>query len=471
MSFNDSSAIPVLIADDDSDALQTLKTLLENRGMAVVTAGSGQDAWHLAQKCNPSLILLDINMPKLSGYDVLRKLKAHEELKYIPVIFLTARNEIEEISAGLNLGANDYITKPYRIDELISRINAFIRLRSLYLELKTAHQETGKLVEELARPYRINQIVAKSPQMHVVCDKIKIVANSSCPVLIIGESGVGKELVARALHYESPRRDKRFIAKNCAAFQETLLEAELFGYVKGAFTGALEDRVGLFHEADKGTLFLDEIAEMPPTLQAKLLRVLQDGSFIPIGSTKEEVRDVRIVAATNKDILPLIETKQFREDLYYRINVVTLDIPPLRQRPDDIMNLAQFFLLSLCQKQGLPEKRFAPSVEPALRSYQWRGNVRELKNTIERLLIFFPDQTLVELEHLNQVLPLNSPNPPVAAKGLTLHEGLATVEKSIIENCLNDCNWNKSQAAKSLGISRSNLLAKIATYSLQPRFK
>ena len=472
MSAVDAGNITVLIADDDSAALNTLQALLRNNGFNIIPAADGQEAWQLAQKENPSLILLDINMPRLSGYEVLKRLKNHAELKYIPVIFLTARAETEEIALGLDLGADDYITKPYRLDEVISRINAFVRLRRLYLELKEAHRETAKLVNELARPYRLDQIVAQSEAMKKIGETIAVVANSCCPVLISGESGVGKELVARALHYESPRREKPFIAKNCAAFQETLLEAELFGHVRGAFTGAVEDKVGLFREADGGTLFLDEVAEMSPLLQAKLLRVLQDGSFMPIGSTKEENVDVRVVAATNKNIKPLIESGQFREDLYYRINVVALEIPALRERREDVLVLASHFLRELCAKRRATEKRFNADAQNMLKAYSWPGNVRELKNAMERLMIFFADLDLIGLAQIERILPGLNPTATSTSKSdeLTLQDHLAKVEREFIEQKLNALDWNKSQAAKQLGMSRGSLLNKISQYQLKPRY-
>ena len=460
----------ILIADDDHDQLTSLQTLLNAHGFKVITASDGQIALDTARAKDLDLIVLDINMPRLSGLEVLRRFKADSQLRYIPVLFVTARAELDDLTKGLDEGADDYITKPYRPDEVISRIKAVLRLKRLYQELKFSHNFNRQLIGDLSAKYSLKELVTNSPKMVPVIEAVQRIIKVDSPVLILGQSGTGKELIAKAIHYNSLRADKPFIIRNCAAFNETLLESELFGYIKGAFTGAIEDRKGIFAAADTGALFLDEVAEMSPSLQAKLLRVIQDGTYSPVGSLKEEHTNVRIIAATNRDLPKLIETEKFREDLYYRLNVVTIELPPLKERREDIPVLAKHFLDNLCNEKGFAKKSLTAEALDMLVNYSWRGNVRELKNEIERLLIFYPDELFITAEMLAPRISERSTRETPQLNG-TLDEAVQTLEKDMILRELNRTNWNKSESAKRLNISRSSLISKINAYGLKAKYE
>ncbi|MCB0338690.1 MAG: sigma-54-dependent Fis family transcriptional regulator, partial [Bdellovibrionales bacterium] len=343
----------VLAVDDNAEALAALKDLLQESGYEVLTAEDGRAAFNQIESERPDLVLLDVVMPELDGYEVTRQAKADPELRYIPIILLTGKNSQEEIVFGLDQGADGYIHKPFERDELLARVQSTLRLSKLYQELRESRELNKNLTSQAVERYSYSNILGKSAAMRNVFDLIEKVADSTAPILITGESGTGKELVAKAIHFNSRRRDKAFVIQNCSAFVETLLESELFGYVKGAFTGANRDKEGLFGAAHDGTLFLDELGEMSPALQVKLLRVLQDGGYTPVGSTESRVADVRLVAATNRDLESMVRDGTFREDLFYRVSVINIQLPSLRDRRDDIPLLVESFLSSYAEKNHL----------------------------------------------------------------------------------------------------------------------
>lgn len=481
----------IVAVDDNADALFALQTLLERHGYQVSTASSGEEALRLVEEVRPDLVLLDVNMPGMSGYEATAAMKADEELRFIPVALLTANAELEEIVQGLERGADNYIIKPYKADELIARVRSMMRTRDLYEQLRSSERTVRELRAAIGERARFENLVGRSAPMRELFTMIEKVKDSNVPVLITGESGTGKELVARAIHQHSPRRSKPFVAQNCSAFSESLLESELFGHVRGAFTGAVRDKQGLFEAAHQGTFFLDELGEMSPALQVKLLRVLQDGTFTPVGATSPKKVNVRIVAATHRNLREMIAKGAFREDLFYRLNVINLALPPLRERGDDIALLAQHFLVSKAARDGVPPKRLSNEALRALVSYRWPGNIRELENEIERALILSSGGAEISRDDLSPIvrggetaltagdvaaaavvergaLPDESPNEGPLASSLkgSLKEAIIELEQRMIQQALERSAGNKSEAARELGISRSNLIAKVKEYGI-----
>ncbi|MDZ4785906.1 MAG: sigma-54 dependent transcriptional regulator [bacterium] len=458
--------IKILAVDDDPDGLFALEAVLKEEGFEVITASNGNDAFAKLQNELPDVALVDVMMPGIDGYEVTRRAKSDPVLRYIPLVLLTARSSLDDIVSGLNEGADDYITKPFDKVELIARLNAILRLRSLYKELQQSVQYNENLRTQLEKPSTFANMVGKSPAIQEVYGLISKVASSKLPVLITGESGTGKELVARAVHFNSNRKDKPFVVQNCSTFNETLLESELFGHVKGAYTGAQASKRGLFEVADTGTFFLDEIGEMSPQLQAKLLRVLQEGTFIPVGDTKEKKVDVRIVAATNRDIKKLITDGKFREDLYYRICVIAIHLPPLRDRREDIIALAQHFLN---KADTTHKKKLSAEISKAILDYNWPGNIRQLQNEIERLVVLSGEDSVIDLNLASNEITNIGGSSNSHSESLVggLKEALLAVEKKLILDALKRTDGNKSEAARELGISRSNLIAKAQEYGFE----
>ena len=463
----------ILAVDDNADALYALEQVLLHNGFRVITADSGEQALKRAKADHPAVVLLDVMMPKMDGYQVTMRLKADPELKFTPVILLTAKDSLDDIISGLERGADGYIIKPFRPEELVARLRAALRLRAVYEELRVAENRNVDLLEQLSSPYNFSNIIGRSPAMKQVISLLEKVVHVDSPVLISGPSGTGKELVARAIHFNSKRKVGPFIAINCAALNESLLESELFGHVRGAFTGAIKDKAGLFQAADKGTLFLDEVGEMPPSLQAKLLRVLQEGTFIPVGSTAERHSDTRILAATNRDLVQMIETGQFREDLYYRLNVINIVLPPLHERREDIMPIVDNLLSKLSVKRQTKTKNLSPETASLLTEYKWRGNVRELENEVERMLILGQDDSVLGPELLSSRIREGGGEEISAfsTSGKTLKQAVEQLERKMIKETLTRLGGNKSGAAKELGISRSNLIAKVQQYDLDDEKK
>ncbi|MFN4895871.1 MAG: sigma-54-dependent transcriptional regulator [Pseudomonadota bacterium] len=465
----DNSAVKILAVDDNPDALFALEQLLLSRGFQVVTASSGKDTLEKAETERPDLILLDVVMPEPNGYEVAKTLKAHPELRYTTIVLLTGKDELPDILHGFEQGADDYICKPYQSAELVARVHAALRVRRLYTELKDVRAANRHMQAKLTENFSFGSIIGKSPAMGDLYQIMAKVVDADIPVLITGESGTGKEMVATALHANGPRRDKAFVVQNCSAFNENLLESELFGHVKGAFTGAMRDKQGLFEVADGGTFFLDELGEMSPALQVKLLRVLQDGTFMPVGGTKQRKVDVRIIAATNRNLEDMVKKGSFREDLYYRLNVVSLRLPPLRDRAGDVPLLVQFFLGKIADKTKQAIKSIAPDAMACLERYPWPGNIRQLENEMLRACVMSGKENLITRECLSPtVAGVETPLPKIlASQERALKEVLDQVEREMIEQAIVRCEGNKSEAARKLGIARSNLITKCREYGLE----
>src|SRR5262249_18263485 len=399
------------------------------------------------------LVVSDVRMPELDGLDLLREIKAAHPSPH--VITVTAFGSIDTAKRALKLGAYDYITKPVERDELLVVIDKALEERGL-------RHEVARLRREVERSYRFENIIGKSRAMQEVFELIRRLSQSSASVLITGESGTGKELAARAIHYNSPRKGREFMAINCAAIPDTLLESELFGYKRGAFTDAHRDHDGLFMKTQGGTLFLDEIAELSPALQAKLLRVLQEKEIRPLGATKNERVDVRVIAATNRDLEARMREGLFREDLYYRLNVIHILLPPLRERAEDVLPLAEHFLAQSAQRAGKRLGGFSEQAVKALLQHGWPGNVRELENVIERAVALAEGER-IGLNDLPQHVRERKATDVLAgavARGLTLAE----LEREYITRVLSAEGGNKTRAAQRLGLDRKTLYRKIEEY-------
>lgn len=469
---SDNQSIKILAVDDNHEGLFALEQLLLARGFSVVTASSGAETLEKAESERPDLILLDVVMPEPNGYEVAKRLKAHPELRYTPVVLLTGKDELKDVVHGFEQGADDYICKPYQSAELVARVHAALRVRKLYTELRDVKVANRHLQARLKEEFAFSTIIGKSPAMSALYQVMTKVIDSDVPVLVTGESGTGKEMVATALHANGPRKDKAFVVQNCSAFNENLLESELFGHVKGAFTGAVRDKQGLFEVADGGTFFLDELGEMSPALQVKLLRVLQDGTFLPVGGTKQKKVDVRIIAATNRNLEEMVEKGTFRQDLYYRLNVVNLRLPPLRERVGDVPLLVQFFVSKIAGKSNQTPKMISPDAMAALEVYGWPGNIRQLENEIQRAYVMSGKDPEITLAHLSPAVVEHTSSAmrsgvSVDGAGRPLKEILDGVEREMIKQALIRCEGNKSEAARQLGISRSNLIAKAQEYGVE----
>src|SRR3954462_12737757 len=388
------SAATILIVEDDAAMRMMLREALEEDGYTVEAVGGGRAGIERVKQGGVDLVISDVKMPDLDGLDMLREIKAVAPSPH--VITITAFGSIDTAIRAVKLGAFDYITKPFEVDQLILSVQKALDERALRSEL-------ARLRDEVQRSYRWGNIIGKSAQMQSMFALIRRLSRSAASVLVTGASGTGKELVAKSLHFNSPRRDRPFVAINCAAIPDTLLESELFGYKRGAFTDARTDRAGLFVEADGGTIFLDEIAELSTALQAKLLRVLQEGEIRPLGASRSEKDDVRVVAATNKDLETRLASGAFRQDLYYRLNVIHIHLPALRDRPEDVLPLAEHFLSRSATKAGKAIRAFHESAKKAMCGYGWPGNVRELENVVGRAGAL-ADGTLVRDEDLPPIV-------------------------------------------------------------------
>lgn len=435
----------ILVVDDEHLIRWSLEQNLKKQGYEVVTAGNGEDALRLAREEQPELVLLDIQLPGIGGLEVLERIKEFDE--DIIVIMLTAHGGLETAVNTMRLGAYDYINKPFNLDELSIVIKKALEtsdLRREVVQLRSEHKKLGP-------PH----IVGNSKHMKNVLEMMgKVAKSEASTVLIQGESGTGKELVAKWIHYESSRAEKPFVAINCAAVPATLLESELFGHEKGAFTDAKAAKKGLFELADGGTVFLDEIGDMEMGMQAKLLRFLEDRTFRRIGGAKVISVDVRIISATNKELLKSIEEKSFRNDLYYRLQVIPIFLPALRERREDIIQLANYFMDSFGKEFNKSVKAISNMAEKMLLEYNWPGNIRELKNVIERAIILGTEDTLlIENLPLEIIARTSTSNAPVSTfklppEGVDIEE----VEKELIRQSLEITDWNQSKAAKKLNL-------------------
>ena len=463
----------ILIIDDEESMRHMLSIILKKEGYEVVSAESGQQALKVLGKDDFNFILCDIRMPDMDGLEFLRRLKtqdARHEIKDLSlepsafspqpvVIMMSAYGTIDTAIECMRLGAYDYISKPFKADEIIitlKKAEERERLKSENIRLKKAFQED----------FDFRNIIASSPQMLDIFNLIEKVAGYNTTVLITGESGTGKELIAKAIHYNGSRKDKPFIAINCGAIPETLLESELFGHVKGAFTDAVRSKSGLFEEADGGTIFLDEIGELPKELQVKLLRVLQEGELRKVGDSKSRKIDVRVIAATARDLSGEIKKGNFRDDLFYRLNVVPITIPPLRERQGDIPLLVNHFTVIYAKKFSRPIKGADDEAMKYLISYPWPGNVRELENAIERAVIL-EDGDMIKSENLPFIKePSAISHQPSANTGFSIKKAEEAIEKELITKALEMTHGNKTKAAELLEISHRALLYKIKGYGL-----
>jgi DNA-binding NtrC family response regulator len=451
MAALDHSVIRLLVVDDDDQLRQVLARRFERLGMVVTTAGSGAEGLEKAAQAQCDVALLDLHLPDMTGIDLLEKLKA--EQPELEALMLTAHGSIESAIQAMKRGAYDYLTKPFHLPELE------IHLQKAYEKVRLARRERQWL-EQLRFESPRYRLVGSSPLMKRVVQLMEKVAPTEATVLVRGASGTGKELVARALHYNSPRRDRPLVTINCAALQETLLESELFGHEKGAFTGAVQAKPGLIEVAEGGTLFIDEVAEMAPGLQAKLLRVLEDGHFRRVGSTRDSSADVRVVAATNRALEEEMKAGRFREDLYYRLNVVAIELALLRERREDIPELVEHFLTT--RQVGPARCRVDPPALDAITRYDWPGNVRELANVLERAQILAENQ-LITLDDLPEALTETAPALPPGDDPCHLR----AVERRHVQEILRREKGNKVRAAKALGISRRALYRLIAKHHLE----
>ncbi|WP_316347806.1 sigma-54 dependent transcriptional regulator [Desulfuromonas acetoxidans] len=451
----------ILIVDDEKNYRIVLGQLLEGAGHHVTRADNPYAALDILSGEQIDLIISDLKMPRMSGIDFLRHV--NDEIGPVPFIMLTAYATVQTALQAMKIGAFDYLLKPFDNEEMLLTVDKA-------LDYSKLQNENWLLRRELEQN-RDRTLVGNSPAMESLRNQIAQVAPAKTSILITGESGTGKELVAQALHRLSPRSNKALVSINCAAFAENLLESELFGHERGAFTGALERKKGLMEVSDGGTLFLDEIGEFPLNLQPKLLRVLQEKTFRRVGGTAEISSDIRIIAATHRNLEQMITEGTFREDLYYRLNVVSLHLPPLRHRREDIPLLSQLFLERLSRDMGCPLPQLSSQAQHDLYHYEWPGNVRELQNILERGLLFCDGPTL-EQNHLPQQFHSQAPHhngcSETAAMPLQqpLPEHLETIEQKLIQAALIDARGVQAKAAELLGISRSNLQYKLKKYHL-----
>jgi DNA-binding NtrC family response regulator len=452
----------ILLVEDKDSMAQMLKETLESAGYGTVVARDGLEGIRILKEGHFDLVLSDLKLPKKDGIEVLKASKAERQLT--PVIVMTAFGTIQNAVAAMKEGAFDFITKPFDTDHLLLLIGRALETQRLLTE-------NILLKDELAAKFGAPKIIGKSSGIVEVAQKVRKVAQGKTTVLLLGESGTGKELFARAIHNLSPRGQYPFVPINCAAIPKELLESELFGHEKGAFTGAEAKKIGKFELADKGTIFLDEIADMELSLQTKLLRVIQEGEIERVGGVKSVMIDVRIVAASNRNIEKAVEDGTFREDLYYRLNVFPLVIPPLRDRADDIPLLSEYFINKYSAELKTSSKKISKEASEMLISYPWKGNVRELENCIERAIILCDGDTILP-EHmaLNQKLSVEYSLKNLPAEGPledTAREATKIVETQRIVRALKETRGNKSKASELLQVSYKTLLTKIKEYGIE----
>ena len=454
----DRSSASILVVEDDAAMRDLLTEELGDAGYAVQAAAGASSGLEMARAGKFDLIITDLRMPEMDGFDLIRGVVALPEACGAPhVVMITAFGSIETAIRAVKLGAYDYITKPFEMEELLL-------VADKALGEKALRTKVARLQREVEEKFGLGAIIAKSQAMRDVISLVQRIAGSTASVLITGESGTGKELIARAIHYNSARSAGPFVGVNLAALPEGLIESELFGHKKGAFTDARSDKPGLFVEADGGTIFLDEIGELALPLQAKLLRALQEHEVRPLGATKNQRVDVRVVAATNKQLEAMLVDGSFREDLYYRLNVVHLPLPPLRSRPEDIVPLAEHVLGNLGAKQSPPKRmRLSPEAQQLLLSYNWPGNVRELMNVLERGVALCQGELIADDDlppHVRERKPADFLGSAVARR-MTLAE----LEREFIEAVLVDEAGNKTRAAQRLGLDRKTLYRKLDEYA------
>jgi len=452
----------ILIVDDERSILELLSVVFKKEGYSVKSNPGTPKVFELLEETDFDLLICDIKMPQVDGMEVLKRLKAAKPI--VPVIMITAFGSVKQAVEALRLGAMDYIMKPFDIEELKV-------LAANGLEQKRLREENQLLKRTFQKETSYENMIGKSRGMQEVFGLIEKVATTDSTVLITGESGTGKELAAKAIHNKSRRRDRAFVSINCAALPENLLESELFGHVRGAFTGASTDKKGMFETAHAGTIFLDEVGEMSPWTQVKLFRVLQERTIRRVGGTDEIPVDVRIIAATNQNLRQRIEEGKFREELYYRLNVISFDMPALRKRTEDIQVLTQHFLQKHCAKMGRKLKRLVPDVVSALESYSWPGNVRELENVIERLCAVEERETITRgslpVDILN-TRPASTCEPGALPSGFNLETHLDQVAKAYLLEAGSSAAGNMRRMAELLGVSYRSLRYLLNKHQIKP---
>jgi DNA-binding NtrC family response regulator len=445
----------ILIVEDEDKLRRILELQLVDSGFDVVKAATAEEALPLFDRAD--LILTDFKLPGLTGLEMLQLVRRQDS--HVPVIVMTAFGTVENAVEAMKAGAADFLLKPFSLDHLTTVVNKALEIRNL-------RDENRQLKEELGRKYQWDNIVGSSTAMQQIFGTVLRVAPTRATVLLAGESGVGKDLIARAIHFHSPRKDRPFVKINCTAIPENLMESELFGYEKGAFTGAAISKPGKFELADTGTVMLDEIGDVPANIQVKLLRVLQEREFERLGSNKTQHIDVRVIAATNRDLRAALEDGTFREDLYYRLNVVPMEIPPLRERKEDIPYLARHFVHKLGAEMGTQVTGITDAAIDKMMQYSWPGNVRELENVVERSIVM----ALTEKLDANDIRLDMNLRPRHSATGeLGLPEGMSldTFEQELIKNTLKKADGNKSQAARMLGITRNALRYRLTQMGIE----
>ena len=447
----------ILVVDDEKNYLVVLSALLQGEGYEVASASSGARALALVGEEEPDLVITDMRMPAMSGLELIQRLQ--ELAPDTPVIVMTAYGTVENAVEAMKAGAVDYITKPFENQQLLLTVSKALRLRRLMAQNRL-------LREELDRGRGFEEIIGESRAMREVFAMVDKVAATRATVLITGESGTGKELIARAIHKRSPRAGEAFVAVNCTALTETLLESELFGHEKGAFTGATARRQGRFELAHQGTLFLDEVGEIPPTTQVKLLRVLQERTFERVGGNQPIKVDVRIIAATNRDLARAVAEGNFRDDLFYRLNVVRIELPPLRERKEDLPALVAHFVKKYAAEIGRQPPRVSPEAMRRIYEHSWPGNVRELENALERAVILAGEEIRPRDLPL-EVVPTREDSGGISIPpGMGINQAVEALEIGMIKRALAEHQGVQARAAEALGISKSHLAYKIKKYGL-----
>ena len=458
----------ILIVDDEPNYLVVLSELLQDEGYEVFTAAGGAEGYQKVKELDLDLVITDMQMPEVDGLQLLLHIKEHNE--ELPVIMITAYAEVEKAVAAMQAGAFSYLAKPFSNDELLVNIRKAVQVYGLVREnLRLRHEIKGRS--------GYGGMVGKNPRMKQVYELIDKVAPTPASVLISGESGTGKELVAKAIHMNSPRQNEAFITVNCAALSENLLESELFGHEKGAFTGAVAMRKGRFELADKGTIFLDEIGEIPLALQSKLLRVLQEKQFERVGGSKTFEVDVRIISASNRDLKEEVAQGRFREDLFYRLNVIHVNLPALRERMDDMPLLVEFFLNKFAKQLAKPDLAIAPEAMGLLMRLPWEGNIRELENTIERAAILCNEHIITADDVQPESMPPMEENTWSAGLDLStmvpesasLNDVLYAIEEKMLNQALDETGHVQARAAEQLGITKSLLQYKMKKYGIKKK--
>jgi DNA-binding NtrC family response regulator len=459
----------ILVVDDESIVCESCKRILDEDGYEVETALSGEEAFEKMKENPFDIVITDLKMPDIDGMEVLRTFR--QEYPDTVVIMITGFSTVETAVEAMKLGAFDYIPKPFTPDEVSIVVKKAFEKKSLLAE-------NIYLRQELQEKYGFHNIIGKSKKMQEIYRIIAKVAATDSTVLIFGQSGTGKELIARAIHFNSLRREKPFVPVDCAVLSENLLESELFGHVRGSFTGAVTTKPGLFEVADGGTVFLDEVGNISMSIQSKLLRVLQEREFTPVGGTKSKKVDIRLIAATNKELAKLVKEGAFREDLYYRLNIVPMSLPALKEREEDILLLSAHFLKKYSEEMGKAVKGFTPGAVEKLLRYPWPGNVRELENAIERTVVMIEDE-MVRAEHLilsmkeekeetMEHVPLTSEELKEVKKQMR-EKAVEEIEKAFVLRALENHQWNVTKASEVVGMLRPNFQALMRKYNIRVR--